>query len=87
LIRASDHKGLIAAAEKIKLIRNQTRWHDWERYSSRQKERMAFGGIVGEAEYKGPLGAFLPYLTFGQWTHVGKNATFGLGRYEVSFQG
>ena len=87
MIRASDHKGLIAAAEKIQLIRNWTRWQDWEHYSSRQRERMAFGGIVGEAEYKGPLGAFLPYLTFGQWTHVGKNATFGLGRYEVSFQG
>ena len=78
-----DYKGLIAAAEKIQLIRNWTRWQDWEHYSSRQRERMAFGGIVGEAEYGGSLNGFLPYLIFGQWTHVGKNATFGLGRYEV----
>jgi len=25
----------------------------------------------------------LPYIIFGEFIHVGKNATFGLGRYEV----
>ena len=60
-----------------------SRWHDCERYSSRQKGRMAFGGMAGEAECEGPLASFLPSLLFGQWTHAGKNATFGLGRDEV----
>ena len=41
-------------------------------------------GLVGEAVYEGDLAPFWPFLVFGQWAHVGKNATFGLGRYELS---
>ncbi|MFQ5802013.1 MAG: CRISPR system precrRNA processing endoribonuclease RAMP protein Cas6 [Candidatus Methylomirabilales bacterium] len=78
-----DYRGLIAEAEKVKLIQNGTAWHDWQRYSSRQREKMFFGGLVGEAVYEGDLCPFLPYLLFGQWTHVGKNATFGLGAYRI----
>jgi len=78
-----DYRGLIARAQGVQLVQNETRWVDWERYSSRQKARMVFGGLVGEATYTGEFRPFLPYLIFGQWTHVGKNATFGLGRYEV----
>ena len=44
---------------------------------------MALGGIVGEAEYEGQMAPFLPFLLFDQWTHVGKDATFSLGRDEV----
>lgn len=76
-----DYRGLIAEAEQVKLTSNNTEWHDWQRYSSRQGQRMDFGGLIGEASYEGEFSAFLPYLLFGQWTHVGKNATFGLGRY------
>jgi hypothetical protein len=78
-----DYRGLIAEAEKVTLVQNGTKWHDWQRYSSRQREKMFFGGLVGEAVYEGDLGPFLPYLVFGQWTHVGKNATFGLGAYRI----
>lgn len=78
-----DYQGLIAKAQKVELIWNRTRWVEWERFSSRQKEKMFFGGILGEAAYAGDFTPFLPYLVFGQWTHVGKNCTFGLGRYKV----
>lgn len=44
---------------------------------------MKLGGLVGEAVYEGPLDGLWPILVFGQWTHVGKNATFGLGGYEI----
>lgn len=44
---------------------------------------MALGGLVGEAAYEGDFEPFWPFLVFGQWTHVGKNATFGLGRYAI----
>jgi CRISPR/Cas system endoribonuclease Cas6 (RAMP superfamily) len=33
--------------------------------------------------YEGDLGPFLPLLRLGELLHVGKHATFGLGRYEV----
>jgi hypothetical protein len=79
-----DFAGLIDAAKAVKLIEDRTHWEDWTRYSSRQDRRMTLGGLVGEAVYEGPLADLWPFIVFGQWTHVGKNATFGLGRYEVA---
>jgi len=81
-----DYRGLIAQTQTVQLIQDETKWVDWERYSSRQRERMVFGGLIGQATYAGDVRPFLPYLLFGQWTHVGKNATFGLGRYRISQQ-
>ena len=78
-----DYRGLIVLAQQIQLARNETRWVDWQRYSSRQREKMFFGGLLGQATYAGEVRPFLPYLLFGQWTHVGKNATFGLGKYAI----
>lgn len=78
-----DFVDLIERAKAVRLIEDRARWEDWVRYSSRQDRRMTLGGLVGEAVYEGPLDGLWPFLVFGQWTHVGKNATFGLGRYEI----
>lgn len=59
------------------------RWRDWTRYSSRQDRKMALGGVVGEWTLTGDLAPFLPFLHLGQWLHVGKEATFGLGGYRL----
>ena len=44
---------------------------------------MTLGGFVGEAEYVGELGPFLPLTLLGSLVHVGKACTFGHGWYEV----
>jgi hypothetical protein len=44
---------------------------------------MALGGVVGNWTLTGELAPFLPYLHLGQWLHVGKEATFGLGGYRL----
>jgi hypothetical protein len=44
---------------------------------------MQFGGLVGQWVLEGPLESFLAVLHVGQWTHVGKNATFGFGGYRL----
>ncbi len=45
---------------------------------------MKLGGFVGEITYKREnLKEFLPYILLGSFTHVGKGATFGLGKYEI----
>ncbi|MGH7393297.1 MAG: CRISPR system precrRNA processing endoribonuclease RAMP protein Cas6 [Candidatus Rokuibacteriota bacterium] len=41
---------------------------------------MEWAGSVGIATYEGDLAPFWLSLMFGQWTHVGKGATFGPGR-------
>ncbi len=75
----------VALAEQVGDER-QLRWFDWTRYSSRQQQEMALGGVVGQwhlhtnAEI---LDQLWPWLWLGQWLHVGKNASFGLGGYRL----
>lgn len=78
-----DFRGLIERAQAVRLVQDDTRWTTWARYSTRQDRRMEWEGIAGTAVYEGDLSPFWPYLVFGQWTHVGKGATFGLGAYRV----
>lgn len=59
------------------------RWQDWQRYSNRQQQSMALGGCMGMWTLHGNLRPFMPWLWLGQWLHVGKNASFGLGHYEL----
>lgn len=62
------------------------RWHDWTRYSSRQQQEMTLGGVLGRWTLHGShdaLTALWPWLWLGQWLHVGKNATMGMGGYRL----
>jgi hypothetical protein len=78
-----DFSALARLSEGIAGEKN-LQWRDWSRYSSRQKQKMALGGVVGNWKLKGELSPFLPFLHLGQWLHVGKEATFGLGGYRLS---
>jgi CRISPR-associated endoribonuclease Cas6 len=79
-----DFTTIIEASKEIMIEREDLAWYDWERYSSRQDTRMRLGGFVGKITYIGDnLNDFLPYISLGEYIHVGKGATFGLGRYEV----
>jgi len=62
-------------------------WQDWTRYSSRQQQEMTLGGVLGRWTLHGrpeALAALWPWLWLGQWLHVGKNATMGLGAYQLA---
>ena len=61
-------------------------WFDWKRYSSRQQQEMTLGGVVGQWQLHGSteiLASVWPWLWLGQWLHIGKNATMGLGGYRL----
>lgn len=73
----------IALAESVRATQHSLQWRDWERYSSRQQVRMTLGGLTGTITYEGPLGPFLPLLRLGEFTHVGKGTSFGLGQYRI----
>lgn len=79
----ADYRGLAERARAVALARDETRWRDWTRYSSRQDNRMDLGGLIGRAEYAGELAEFLPWLIWGELVHAGKNATFGLGKIRI----
>jgi CRISPR-associated endoribonuclease Cas6 len=79
-----DHRELLEMSKEITITRKNLRWRDWTRYSNRQKTRMKMGGIVGEFVLRGNLAPFLPFLKIGEFAHVGKATSMGLGRYEVT---
>ncbi|OBX09351.1 CRISPR-associated protein Cas6 [Gallibacterium genomosp. 3] len=59
-------------------------WQDWTRYSSRQKQKMTLGGVMGTWQLKNIPNEWAKLLFIGQWLHNGKNATFGLGHYYIT---
>jgi len=78
-----DFRGLLTRAEQIQLVDDETHWVEWESYSTRRRARMPLGGFVGQAVYSGDLRPFLPWLVWGQFTHVGKDAVKGNGMYWI----
>lgn len=78
-----NFRGIIKEAGEVKVVKQNLRWYDWERYSSRQGERMKMGGFVGSITFEGPLSPFMPLLKAGEILHVGKGTSFGLGKYEL----
>ncbi len=78
-----NHKKLIEEAEKVEIHNSELKWFDWERYSNRQKTRMKMGGFIGKITYKGELVPFIQFLKIGEYIHIGKNVSFGLGKYKI----
>ncbi|WP_418791964.1 CRISPR system precrRNA processing endoribonuclease RAMP protein Cas6 [Phosphitispora sp. TUW77] len=78
-----DFNSIIKKAEDVKIVADGSYWADWERYSSRQGKRMNLGGIVGRVEYRGEWHEFWSLLKLGELVHVGKAATFGMGKYKI----
>ena len=73
-------------AEQAQAINIETHlhWCDWERYSSRQQQKMILGGVLGQINLTGQLQPFLPLIQLGQWLHVGNKTSFGMGLYTLN---
>jgi hypothetical protein len=78
-----DFKAFGDAAEKVKTISDSTGWVESSRYSRRRAVSHDLSGFVGQVTFEGGIGMFLPYLKLGEYLHVGKNAVFGNGWYEI----
>ncbi len=73
---------VLARAESVPVRDSQLRWRELRRRSTRQDAEVPMGGLVGSFEVASrSLGLFWPCLWLGQWTHLGKGCTMGLGRY------
>jgi hypothetical protein len=79
-----DFKGFGSDADKIAAVTDLTRWVESARYSRRRDVAHDLSGFVGEVSFEGDLGKFMPYLKLGEYLHVGKNAVFGNGWYEIA---
>ena len=78
-----DFQEYLRLASTIRTVDQQFGWQDVKRYSSRQQTEMTLGGFLGTLRLEGDLAPFTKLLRTAEVVHVGKGATFGLGRMEV----
>jgi len=79
-----NFKEVIEKSKEVTTEDCNLKWYDWERYSHRQENRMSLGGFIGKITFKGNVKEYLPLLFLGKYTHVGKQTSFGLGKYEMT---
>ncbi len=82
-----DPKGLIAAAEEVRVVENRLRWEELRSYSSRRQAESPTSGLMGYVTLQAQdWSPFWPYLVWGQFTHVGKDAVKGNGMYRIEWR-
>lgn len=81
---ALNYAALVAQARKGRTAQNETFWVELRSYSTRQRRATPIGGLVGRVTFVAEDWApFLPWLIWGQFTHVGKDAVKGNGWYRL----
>jgi len=80
---AAKQRKTLSNTEDVALENNCTYWQEYERWSNRQNTKMFMGGFMGSATFSGNLTPYLPLLYLGQYTHIGKQTMFGLGKYRL----
>jgi len=78
-----DYRGLVEQAKSVDMVFSDLYWEDVTCYSSRQKESLKLGGFKGTVKFEGNLSDFIVFIMLGQYVHLGKGVTYGLGQYEV----
>lgn len=82
-----DFKGMGERAGPVVMTRCELQFSEAERRSARSGERHPLGGFVGEADYEGALGEFMPYLRAAKWIGIGRQTVWGKGVIEVQVRG
>ena len=55
-----------------------------KRYSSTQDSRVYLRGMEGRVVFDAISEEYLPYVLAGELLHIGKNTSFGFGRYRLN---
>jgi hypothetical protein len=81
---SGEARGAARWTERVRELHRNLRWQDWERYSNRQLRKVPMGGLVGEWEWEVEEDwSGWESLWLGQWLHVGKGTSMGLGQYRI----
>jgi hypothetical protein len=78
-----DFRAMGERASHIEMTRCELHDEHATRRSSRTGQVHPLGGFTGEAEYRGDLAEFLPYLRAARWTGVGRQTVWGKGELHL----
>jgi len=79
-----DVPALLEAADNVRVIDNRLSWEEVSSYSTRRHTSSPTSGLVGSVTLQAAEWApFWPWLLWGQYVHVGKDAVKGNGWYEI----
>ena len=78
-----DFRAMGERAGRVTLVHAGLGERSVYRRSFRTGQTHSLGGFVGELEYAGDMGEFVPWLEAGQFTGVGRQTVWGKGEYTV----
>lgn len=78
-----DFRAMGERASRVEMTRCELRSEHASRRSTRTGQVHPLGGFTGEAEYRGDLAEFLPYLRAARWTGVGRQTVWGKGEIQL----
>jgi len=73
-----DYKSMSRQSQEVSISSNGFRWTEWDKGMS---------GITGSGTFTGTMVEFHPFLLLGEFLHVGKGASYGLGHYRLEKAG
>jgi hypothetical protein len=77
------YRDILQIASAVKTTDSDIFWSNWERYSTRQKKVIKLGGFLGKVTFGEGWYQFAPFIKLGEYIHIGKSTTFGLGKYII----
>jgi len=78
-----DFRGMGERASRVTTVNSTLRWESIQRTSSRTRQTHPLSGFVGEVQYRGAVGEFIPILQAAAWTGIGRHTVWGNGEIEV----
>ena len=74
---------LSRSLEKTGVIKDEMEWHEYSRYSARQRRKVPLGGLVGQATVRPASKAMAKWWQAVELVHVGKGSAMGLGKVVI----
>ncbi len=80
----NNFEGKYIFENKWKIAERNLKWQNIERWSSKQKQTMPFGGIIGNLTLQGEFSEYeIALLKFAELFNAGKNTNFGMGKIRI----
>lgn len=79
-------QSMFSRLEEVKGAASDFKWAELTRYSSRQKQLLQMGGLMGSMQLEALPSIWVQLLKIGEWVQVGKGTTMGLGKYKLTLE-